>query len=282
MPRFMLMEVEKPLLNPKKVYIEKEDNINLIYGYGIDHNIMIYDKDNEYIKQLRENFKDNIVVKNMMEVTIEREEYNIKDIYNLIRTSAIKSGMYNHIHFPKYKDIKDIIYRNIYDKKTGRFLYTTNSMFVGNSPRHKTDNIYSTIFIGGDYGLEIKNSIERVVGMRNKYANHPLIKKTKVKYYALSVETIYIEDNYLDIFPYDYHKYLPARDGIIDKLYRVKALETIGLTDEISSRWVEGKSILITMIGDEEENVETCVFPPNSFNYRVFGPDDYGDWDDYD
>ena len=277
MPRFILMEVYKPPLSENKIYKEKDDNLNLMYGYGVDHNIILYEETNEYIKEVLKS--ENTVSKSMVKITVEREVYNIKDIYNFLRKTAISSGKVKDEDFPKYSEVKGLIYRKIYDKETGDYLYTTDSFFLGNSPKNKYNkNIESSLFIGGIYNEEIKCNLEDVVEVcKGRYCNHPLIKTEKVNYYALCCDTVYIEDNMLNIFPYEYSKYLPGRDGLIDKFYKVKALEAIGLTEEISSRWIEGKSVLSVLIGDEENNVEECVFPPDSFNYGVSGPND--EWD---
>jgi hypothetical protein len=291
MPRFVLMEIYKPPLSSEKIYIETKDKINLMAGYNVDHNILLYNIDDEVINGYLKN-KDGVIYKSTVKIRVRREEYNTRVIYNYIKykynNNEATLGDDLEIKLPSYGDIKDILTRKVYDKVTGNYLYSTDSMYLNNSPCNKYyKTTVSYLYIGGAYNIQLGNSLEDITTYlnticKNKRSLKPT-KSTVVEYYAMCCDTKYIEDNYLDIYPYEYNKYLPKNDAVIDKLYKVKALEAIGLTDEISSRWVEGKSVLAVVLGEEENAIENIIFPPASSNYGISGPfgdDEFGEFDE--
>lgn len=286
MPRFILMEVYKPPLNPKKVYKEEEDNINLLCGYGKEHNILLYDTVDMYINKTMKNIKT--ISDSMISIRVSRKEYNARALYYYIKKKLSGKTKNPDIVFPKYDDIKDIMYRKIYNKRTGKYLYTTDSFYLGDSPGNKDlfDDIISRIYIGGEVEVEIKTPIETIVkALDGHYEKMPLITNVVRPYYALCMDMVYVEDNYLEIAPYEMSKYFHEKSTMIDKLYKIKALEAIGLTNEISSRWKEGKSIVNILLREDEQTdgMEDYIYPPDSSFYGIpgmYGDDEFGDNDE--
>ena len=195
-------------------------------------------------------------------------------MYNLSNNSSIVSNE----PLPEYKEVKNFIKRNIYDKSETNLLYPRVDNMVYGVDHDKMTNY---IFIGGTYNIETSISMEAV---KEDIGEDKALIEKEISYYAMCSDVYLIEDNPLSIPPYDYAKYLPTKNGgLTDKRYQIEALKVIGLSTGFIESWEESKDIKTVVTIEWDENVYGQCYPPISGydpelypnNWNEYGDDDF-------
>ena len=275
MPRFIMSRLWKAPLSSKRIYEENNLSLNFLVGFGVDHNILLYESN----KETEEFLNKNKCVKDLVtKVKVNRKFWNIEVIYDYLYNLSNNTSIVSNEPLPEYNEVKNIIFRNVYDKSETNLLYNkANNMLYGIEP----EKITNFLFVGGTYNIETSISMESV--MNDIGEDKALIDKV-VEYYALCSEVYLIEDNPLYIEPYEYSRYLPTENGgITDKEYQIKALKALGLSTGFINSWKETKDIKTVVTIEWEEDIYGKCYPPISGydpelypnNWNEFGDDEF-------